>query len=189
MGSLLNLPMIVGGDFHCFLNQGEKKGGRRYSYSEGAQKIVEFLVDNDLHDLGFLGPKYTWSNNKSGNSKIWVRLDRVLMNSEGLRLDSLAMVKHLIWLASDHCPLLLNLTSKMLRPGCRWFRFEDNWMTYPVTWKLIWKNWNKQDYGKPREVLNQKCNRTLKALFFWSRNWLKELGELKISLEGRIKEL
>ncbi|KAL0922550.1 hypothetical protein M5K25_006541 [Dendrobium thyrsiflorum] len=33
--------------------------------------MADFLMLNDLHDLGFVGPKYTWSNNKSENSKIW----------------------------------------------------------------------------------------------------------------------
>ncbi|KAI0491478.1 hypothetical protein KFK09_025738 [Dendrobium nobile] len=109
------------------------------------------MVDNDLHDLGFLGLRYTWSNNKNGSSKIWVRLDRVLMKSEGLRLAPLVIVKHLIRIASGHCPLLLNFT--------------------PIT-----RN-------------SRSWLRTLKALFFWSRNSLKDLGELKLSLEGRIEEL
>ncbi|KAI0516047.1 hypothetical protein KFK09_008719 [Dendrobium nobile] len=84
---------------------------------------------------------------------------------------------------------MVNLFAKKLRPGNRWIRFEDIWMTYPVTWRLVWKNWNKDDFGMPDEVVNRKCSRTMKALFFWSRNRLKELNELKISLESRIEEL
>ncbi|XP_020686515.2 uncharacterized protein LOC110102504 [Dendrobium catenatum] len=129
--------------------------------------MATFLVDNDLHDLGFLGPRFTWSNNKSGNSKILVRLDRELMNSEGLRMAPLATMKHLLRLASDHCPLLLNIAATIPRPGSRWFLFEDIWMTYPAIWKLVWKICYKNDYGQPAEVLNRKCSRTLRALFFW----------------------
>lgn len=33
------------------------------------------------------------------------------MNSEGLLMAPLAFVKHLIRIASDHCPLLLNIES------------------------------------------------------------------------------
>ncbi|XP_020694964.1 uncharacterized protein LOC110108603 [Dendrobium catenatum] len=181
IGSMISsdIPVIMGGDFNYCLDESEK-GGRRFSYSVGAQEMADFLVDNDLHDLGFVGPRYTWSNNKSGNNKIWVRLDIILMNSEGLRLAPLATVKYLIRLALDHCSLLLNLTPVSPRPGSRWLRFEDIWMTYPITRKLVWKNWTKNDYGQPNEVLNQKCSRTLKVLFFWSRNKLKELGELKL---------
>ncbi|XP_028551238.1 uncharacterized protein LOC114579784 [Dendrobium catenatum] len=151
--------------------------------------MVEFMVENDLHDLGFLGPKYTWSNNKFGHSKIWVRLDRILMNSEGLRWAPVAVVKHLVRLTSDHCPLLVNLFAETPRPGNIWIRFKDIWMTYPVTWRLVWKNWTMEDFGMPDEVVNRKCSRTLKALFFWSHNRLKELSELKLSLESHIEEL
>ncbi|XP_020700336.1 uncharacterized protein LOC110112450 [Dendrobium catenatum] len=182
-------PVIVGGDFNCCLDQCEKKGGKRFKYSIGTQEMDGFLVDNDLHDLGFLGPKFTWSNNKIGNSKIWVRLDRVLMNTEGLRLAPLSTVRHLLRIASDHCPLLLNLSPGNPRPRSKWIRFEDIWMTYTATWKLVWKNWKKEDYGLPADVLNRKCQRTLKFLFFWSRNRIKELEGLKDLLEGRIQEL
>ncbi|XP_020695230.1 uncharacterized protein LOC110108779 [Dendrobium catenatum] len=111
------------------------------------------------------------------------------MNLEGLRLAPLATVKHLIRLASDHYPLLLCLAPTLHKPEGRWLRFEDIWMTYLVTWKIVWKNWTKQDYGQLADVLNRKCHRTLRALFFWSRNWLKELGELKNSLEAHMEEL
>ncbi|XP_020679490.1 uncharacterized protein LOC110097458 [Dendrobium catenatum] len=148
--------------------------------------MANFMSYNELHDLGFSGPKFTWTNNKSGSSKIWVRLDRVLMNSEGLRLAPLASVKHLICVASDHCPLLVSLDSTAHGRGSKWLRFEDNWLTYPVTWKLVWKNWAKPDYGSPDDILNRKCLRMLRALFYWSRNRLKELGELKYTLEARI---
>ncbi|XP_020682983.1 uncharacterized protein LOC110099979 [Dendrobium catenatum] len=180
-----DLPIIVRGDFNCCLNQGEKTGGRKFSYTIGAQEMADFMFINDMHDLGFMGQKYTWSNNKSSNSKIWVRLDRVLMNSIGLRLAPLATVKHLIRIASYHCPLMLNLAPNELKNGTRWLRFEDIWITYPATWKIVWSKWHKQGVGQPDEILN----RTLKALFFWSQNRLKELGELKIALESRIKEL
>ncbi|XP_028547970.1 uncharacterized protein LOC114578710 [Dendrobium catenatum] len=151
--------------------------------------MVEFMSTHDLHDLGFSGPTFTWSNNKSGSSKIWVRLDRVLMNSEGLRRAPLANVRHLVRISSDHCPLLVTLESASRSKGSKWLRFEDIWMTYPATWKLVWKNWNKLDYGQPDAILNRKCSRTLRALYHWSRNRLKELGELKSSLEARIETL
>ncbi|PKU65420.1 Putative ribonuclease H protein [Dendrobium catenatum] len=76
--------------------------------------MAAFLVDNDLHDLGFVGPRFTWMNNKVGNNKIWVRLDRILMNSEGIRIAPLSTIKHMVRLATDHCPLLLNLASSVV---------------------------------------------------------------------------
>ncbi|XP_020686484.1 uncharacterized protein LOC110102474 [Dendrobium catenatum] len=148
-----------------------------------------FMVDKDLHDQGFTGPKFTWSNNKQGSNKVWVRLDRVLMNSVGLQFYPLASVKHMLRLASDHCPLLLRLTNEPANPGSKWIRFEDVWRTFPATWKVFWKSWTKHDHGQPDDVLNRKCSRTLRSLFLWSRNHMKDLGETKIVLEARLAEL
>ncbi|XP_020673098.2 uncharacterized protein LOC110092773 [Dendrobium catenatum] len=184
-----DLPVMVGGDFNCCLDQIEKKGGRRFGFPVGAQEMAAFMSSNDLHDLGFTGPKFTWSNNKAGTSKIWVRLDRILMNSSELDLAPLASVKHLIRLASDHCPLLLQLLESLPNRPSKWIRFEDTWRTYPATWKLVWKNWSKPDHGMLADVLNRKCSRTIRALSFWSRNRLQDLGTLRKSLEDRLAEL
>ncbi|XP_028556656.1 uncharacterized protein LOC114581196 [Dendrobium catenatum] len=161
----VDLPMIVRGDFNCCLDQSEKKGGRWYSYSVVAQEMAAFIVDNDLHDLGFIGPRFTWTNNKAKNSKIWVRLDRVLMNSEGLRLAPLATIKHLLRLSSDHCPMLLNLMFTSLRIGNRWYRFEDICHI-----QLLGNCWNRS-----KELGNLK--NSLEAR-------LEELQELETSNDG-----
>ncbi|KAI0488447.1 hypothetical protein KFK09_028278 [Dendrobium nobile] len=148
-----------------------------------------FMVDNDLHDLGFTGPKFMWSNNKQGSNKVWVRLDRVLMNSVGLQFAPLASIKHLLRLALDHFTVLLRLTNEPANPGSKRFRFEDVWRTYLATWKVVWKSWTKHNHGQLDDVLNRKCSRTLRSLFFWSRNHMKDLGETKIVLEVRLAEL
>ncbi|PKU70999.1 Putative ribonuclease H protein [Dendrobium catenatum] len=182
-------PMIVGGDFNCCLSQEEKKGGKRFRFSAGAQEMVAFMGDNDLHDIGFEGPRYTWSNNKDGASRIWVRLDRVLMNSEGLAAAPFASVRHLSRVASDHCPLLLHVGRGNNTPNFKWTRFEDVWKTYPASWRVVHDQWSKRDFGRPAEVLNRKCSRTLKSLVHWSRNRIRELGIKKEQLEGKIGEL
>ncbi|PKU77540.1 Putative ribonuclease H protein [Dendrobium catenatum] len=184
-----NVPTIVGGDFNCCLSQDEKKGGKRFTFSAGAQEMVDALARNDLHDLGFTGPKFTWSNNKDAASRIWVRLDRILINSEGLGAAPLAVVKHLPRLASDHCPLLLGLGTSAGALSFKWLRFEDVWMSYPASWKIVHQAWTRSDYGPPAEVANRKCSRTLRALFYWSRSRVRELSKQKDDLEGRIQAL
>ncbi|PKU70997.1 Putative ribonuclease H protein [Dendrobium catenatum] len=184
-----SIPTIVGGDFNCCLSQEEKMGGKRFCFSAGAQEMADALARNDLHDLGFSGPKFTWSNNKDAASRIWVRLDRILINSEGLNAAPLATVKHLPRLASDHCPLLLGLGMAAEVPFFKWIRFEDIWMSYPASWRIVHKAWSRNDFGTPAEMANRKCSRTLRSLFFWSRNRIRDLGKQKEQLEERIKAL
>lgn len=182
-------PWVVGGDFNCILSQDEKKGGKPFSNSRGALEFYEFMHSNDLHDLNCSGPKFTWTNNKQGNSKIWVRLDRMLLNSAATNIFPLARTKHLNRIASDHCPLLLIADDYNHPRGNRWIKFEDIWLSYPTCWKIVKSKWDKTDFGNNAEILDRKCKRTLKALFHWSRNMLKELGTKKLLLEKEICHL
>ncbi|XP_020693381.1 uncharacterized protein LOC110107449 [Dendrobium catenatum] len=182
-------PLIIGGDFNCCLSQEEKKGGKRFRFSVGAQEMLDFMNNADLDDLGFSGPKFTWSNNKDGNSRIWVRLDRFLMNSERLGLAPFATVRHLNRLVSDHCPMVFDLGGTGAAASFQWMRFEDVWMSYPASWRVVANAWSKLNFGYPADVVNRQCRRTLKALVFWSKHRIRDLGEQKNSLERRIAAL
>ncbi|KAI0515959.1 hypothetical protein KFK09_008630 [Dendrobium nobile] len=45
------VPLIVGGDFNCILSQDDKRGGRKFVFSQGPKEMVEFMNGNDLHEL------------------------------------------------------------------------------------------------------------------------------------------
>ncbi|XP_020681768.1 uncharacterized protein LOC110099080 [Dendrobium catenatum] len=153
--------------------------------------MAEACANCDLHDLGFSGPNFTWSNNE-GTSRIWVRIDRILINCEGLNAAPFASVKQLNRLSSDHCPLILSLGSDGVRPSSKWLRFEDVWLSYPVSWKIVVKAWGRTDFGCPVEVLVDcsddgltpeqdvelrnavgEFNLTLARLTTWWRQWAK----------------
>ena len=61
----------------------------------------------DLHDLGFLGLPWTYSNKQEGERNVRVRLDRAVASPSWTDLFSDAQVVHLVSSRSDHCPLLL----------------------------------------------------------------------------------
>jgi hypothetical protein len=62
-------------DFNEVLMQSEKLGGNSWQESllEAFQQTLEVC---ELTDLGFYGPKYTWSNCQEGGALIRERLDR-----------------------------------------------------------------------------------------------------------------
>lgn len=43
-----------------------------------------FRLQNALHDAGFLGNPFTWSNNCHGANRIWQLLDRALLSYDFL---------------------------------------------------------------------------------------------------------
>ncbi|XP_020693450.2 uncharacterized protein LOC110107516 [Dendrobium catenatum] len=146
----------------------------------------DFMAANDLVDPGFSGPAYTWSNNKDAKSRIFCRLDRFLVSSALLDNYQGLKVLHLTRIASDHCPILCSMMEGCKRNYTHWIKFEDVWATFPRAWQIVSKKWKVQDMGSEAIKLQKKCKRSLRALFFWSRNKIKMLKQLKDDLDREI---
>ncbi|KAI0492176.1 hypothetical protein KFK09_026442 [Dendrobium nobile] len=181
-------PSIIGGDFNCVLNKDEKRGGKRFLFTKGPRDMKGFMTSCDFHDVGIIGPRYTWCNNKEGKSRIWERLDRCLLNSTALKLLPSAATRHLARVASDHSPITFKANEKE-RIKFKIIRFEDTWRMYPAARSIVYHSWMKNDFGEEGMVLQRKINRTLKVLFFWSKSKCKDLNELKVKLKMEIMEL
>ncbi|XP_020694670.1 uncharacterized protein LOC110108384 [Dendrobium catenatum] len=150
-----NIPSIIGGDFNCILSKEDKKGGRRFKFNQGSLEMVKFMNENDYHEVGFLGPRFTW---------------------------------HLARVASDHCLIAL----KVFETDCKGrsgFKFEDTWLSFKEAEHIVANRWRKTFLGDYMEILNKKCKRTLKDLFYWSKNILKEFFLEKDILKAKIVKL
>lgn len=74
-----NGPWFACGDFNEILTQEEKWGGRPINITR-TNRFHVCINQCGLIDLGFKGPKYTWSNMRRNNRLIMQRLDRGLAN-------------------------------------------------------------------------------------------------------------
>ncbi|KAL0922912.1 hypothetical protein M5K25_006942 [Dendrobium thyrsiflorum] len=184
----LNCLLIIGGDFNCVLGQDDKKGGKHFAFNSSAQDLWRCMISCDLKETRFSGPRFTWTNNKDGASKIWVRHDRFLINSVAMHLMPYVLTHHLTRVASDHAPILLKLfePSASTKPI---IRFEDTWVSYHQTRRIIRAKWLMKAKGSAADILNRKCLKTLRALFFWSKNKLQELTNSKFKLEASLLQL
>ncbi|KAI0492143.1 hypothetical protein KFK09_026409 [Dendrobium nobile] len=99
-----------------------------------------------------------------------------------------AVTKHLMRMASDHCPIVLKMDEKV-QFNSKNIRFEDTWRSYPASKSIVFHSWNKKDSGDEAVILQRKLNRTLKALFFWNKNKCRDLNALKEKLKQEIMEL
>ncbi|XP_020675402.1 uncharacterized protein LOC110094492, partial [Dendrobium catenatum] len=68
-------------------------------------------------------------------------------------------------------------------------RFEDTWRSYPAARSIVYHTWKKNDFFDEGMVLQRKISRTLKALFYWSKNTCKNLNLLKNVLKKEILDL
>ena len=103
------MPWLLLGDFNEVLNSEDKFGGRSINLNR-ALDFKECLDTCSLLDLGFSGPKFTWSNLRQVPDLILERIDRSFANPSWRLLYPEASVTHLPRIFSDHCPVLLELS-------------------------------------------------------------------------------
>lgn len=88
-------------------------------YHHNLNRILSFnktISNCNLIDLGFNGPKFTWTNSRNKSKLILERLDRFMANPDWLKFYPKAVVYHLSRTYSDHCPLILDTnTSSSLK--------------------------------------------------------------------------
>ncbi|XP_020703317.1 uncharacterized protein LOC110114704 [Dendrobium catenatum] len=131
-------PAVFGSDFDCIISQDEKNGGMKFSFSLGPLEMKVFMNNNDLHDIGIIGAKFTWCNNKSGSARIVERLDRCMMNSKALELQQVHK--------------------------SRFRKFEDVWISYAAATSVIKNSWAKLDNLR-KEIENLQQEEASDLLF------------------------
>ena len=127
----ISLLWILLGDFNDMIFEEEKLGGLPVNRT----RIAAFrncLDKCGLIDLGFYGPRFTWTN----KSLVWQsiikeRLDRRLGNADWTLLFPSAKIHHLPRVKSDHCPIMLNTDPSEPKPP-KLFHFEQMWLTDPT---------------------------------------------------------
>ena len=122
VAELHNKPWIMAGDFNEPLIEEDKFGGRGVS-------INRFLAFKDcldvcsMVDIGFSGPRFTWTNKRDINNLILERIDRFFCNPDWCVLYPEAKITHLPRCHSDHCPVLMETLPHKAMHLNRPFRF------------------------------------------------------------------
>ncbi|XP_030940291.1 uncharacterized protein LOC115965260 [Quercus lobata] len=128
VANLHDKPWIIAGDFNEVLVEGDKFGGRSIS-SNRSLLFKECLDYCSMVDMGFVGPRFTWTNRRHICDLIQERIDRFFANPSWYALHSDARVTHLTSCVFDHCPVLLetNPSNSMFLP--RPFKFQSFWLS------------------------------------------------------------
>ena len=118
-------------------------------------------------DLGFSGPRFTWSNLRPLSQLVKERIDRVFVNTEWNNIYPEASVNHLERAYLDHSTIVLKLKHEAGVQFPRPFRFQPMWLSdpsFPSVVKATWsasnsldaavtnfaakaKEWNKNQFG------------------------------------------
>lgn len=107
MASLHSSPWIIARDFNEVLADNDKFGGRAMNANRSLL-FKDCLDSCNIVDLGFSGPRFTWSNRRGVRSLIQEMLDRFFVNPDWCTLYPNAKASHLTRVHSDHCPVHLD---------------------------------------------------------------------------------
>jgi hypothetical protein len=183
-------PWACIGDFNEIVTLSEKSGGnmRQRSQMTAFQNTIE---ECDLTDLGFVGPKFTWSNCQEGHDTIRERLDRGVANREWRRAFPEAEVHVAVSACSDHAPLFLYLARPPITNGKNpRFYYEAGWANNESCKEVINSVWSKvysNDLGWAR--LGAKLKECITSLKMWCRNSRKDGQQEFLKLNRRLLSL
>lgn len=143
LGVVVNLSWLLLGDFNQVSENSEKRGGAPPS---GARiwAFRECISNCGLIDLGFSGPRFTWTNMRKGLANVQERLDRVLCSRRWLNSFSEVRVLHLPRTRSDHCPLMVHDGRQVRLPhSTKLFHLQEAWYLHPQFEEFLTHCWGR----------------------------------------------
>ena len=197
VADLHNMPWVIAGDFNEPLVNDDKFGSRAISVNSFLL-FKECLDKCNMIDIGFAGPRYTWTNRREIQALIQERIDRFFVNPQWCLLYLDAKVTHLPRYHSDHCLVLLEMQPGVSRGKKRPFRFQTCWLldpTFPNIVSQAWGvannlveavesftrnvvDWNKNQFGNVfsrKKILMARINGIKKDIAFKPSSFLLKL--------------
>jgi ribonuclease HI len=183
-------PWMCMGDFNEIVNGTEKWGGK-VRHRNQMQEFHQTLEECELNDLGYRGPKFTWSNCREGGDYIKERLDRGVANQEWQNLFPEAEVIVEAADVSDHSPLFLSLKKFIWRGKKKKpFRYEAGWAKEQGFQEAIITAWtNPLMQGGGWAHLENKINACKNEITKWKETARKPTHANIKSMRRRLAEL
>lgn len=185
----ITVPWMCIGDFNEIMWNTEKKGGKlKSSYS--MELFRDMVAHCRLHDMGFTGNPYTWSNGRRGDENVMERLDRALATNEWLAAFPYRHIHHLPRYKTDHAPILLECSAST-KPNVEHnksqrFRFEHMWMQHPDFEERLKNSWGDSIQG---DNLMDTITRCGDKLSNWAQVEFGSVRKKKKELYERLGEL
>ncbi|XP_074271665.1 uncharacterized protein LOC141595601 [Silene latifolia] len=142
------------------MTSNERIGGALITHAEMIP-LAQVVQDCHIEDLGARGSFYTWTNKHEYGTKVYSRLDKVLVNVEWVTMFPDSYVHYLPEGLFDHCPGLIHFEGEIHRGGTP-FKYFNMWSLAPEYDSIIRNGWSKEWKGTPMFRIVQKL-RGLKA--------------------------
>ena len=144
--------------------------------------FVDIINCCGLKEVRFTGPLFTWLYLKEDGSQIRERLDRALATVEWFHLFPMAKLTHLSSSASNHSPLILQLSVKPRKKKMgRVFRFKSMWLKDPRCEAIVEEAWDEGLYGGSGDVLNRCLESCRARLEVWNGTEFGNVGKIVLT--------
>ncbi|XP_075481174.1 uncharacterized protein LOC142521884 [Primulina tabacum] len=143
--------------------------------------LTEWMFNQGLVDLGYIGSRFTWVRGLSTNTFKGARLDRGVCTIDWRQLFPDDTVIHLPTIQSDHAPLLLNLKGHQTNKCHGPFRFQAAWLTHKDFNKVIEQEW------QINLTLGINVEKLIKPLSEWNSSTFGNYNRRKRTLMARIE--
>ena len=165
---LHNMPWVIAGDFNEALLDEDKYGGGVVSISRSLE-FKECLDSCNMIDLGFSGPRFTWTNKREVGALIQERIDRFFVNLDWCMMYLEARISNLTCCHSDHCLVLLeSKPMNQLHLPCP-LKFQICWLadfSFPT---IVFQAWNHSTH------LGEAIDKFVKDISIWNKNQFRNV--------------
>lgn len=175
--SINNCWMVVG-DFNSVTSAEEVSAPESFNQRRSSN-FNDWIFREELVDIGYTGPSFTWMRGKDKTTFRGARLDRALCSTDWLNQFPNTKVHHLPNLNSDHSPILISIDRGQRKQKGR-FRFQFAWMTQKDFSKTVRDNWKDED-----NTLSN-TNHLAPVLGTWNKNYFGNIHKRKRRTEARI---
>ncbi|XP_074271485.1 uncharacterized protein LOC141595419 [Silene latifolia] len=156
-----NAPWLVLGDFNVVRSPDEKLSSTPPVLQEMSD-FNAYLSSCQLDDLSSSGCDMTWTNKQDPDTRVWSKLDRVLVNPSWYSSfpTSYALFKEAG--ISDHSPILVHIFED--RQMVKRFSFLNSWIEHPDYLKIVQEAWHTSKLGSPMFCFFEKLKSVKHAL-------------------------
>ncbi|XP_074298876.1 uncharacterized protein LOC141629841 [Silene latifolia] len=125
----------------------ERIGGAAVTWTEIAPMISMMNVCN-LHEFKVTGSYYTWNNKHDNDTKVYGRLDRIIVNDDWLISYPDSVAQFLPEGLFDNCPCAITLTETYMRKKPA-FKYFNIWSMAANFSDVVKQGWNSDVQGTP----------------------------------------
>ncbi|XP_060968731.1 uncharacterized protein LOC133036230 [Cannabis sativa] len=171
---MLNRPWLILGDFNAMFNFQDRNGGKQI-LTKDIEDAQKWLSLGQVEEVSCSGAFYTWTNKHDMGTRIFSKLDRVLINEDWLDQfpNTEACFK---WdCISDHSYCIVK-SNRIGNVGIKPFRYCNHWSFHSCFREWVLCCWNKFSDANTVGELVKKMLRVKHVLKKFNR---EEVGDVE----------